>query len=173
MLKHVEIFQHFSKNFTQLKFFLVPSRCFLFFYLAPTELVFFNKTNYCSCSKWLKYYIKMLTLKLSAALLYRSGGVRNYFLYKAQIYLPTEDIKPFGQNGWSAQTWEPWLICLCSYKNNTLNILRSIFHFEFSSFLPVKILNCLKSSLILNIFYCFWMFVNKPFTYLTCAYLRK
>ena len=40
----------------------------------------------------------MLTLKLSAALLYRSGGIRNYFLYKAPIYLPIEDIKPFGQN---------------------------------------------------------------------------
>ena len=39
----------------------------------------------------------MLTLKLFAALLYRSGGERNYFLYKAQIHLPTEDIKPFGQ----------------------------------------------------------------------------
>ena len=92
MLKRVEIFQHFSKNFTQLKFFLVPSQCFLFFYLAPTELVFLNKTNYSSCSKWLKYYIKMLTLKLSAALLYRSGDVRNYFLYKAPIYLPIEYI---------------------------------------------------------------------------------
>ena len=75
MLKRVEIFQHFSKNFTQLKFFLVPSQCFLFFYLAPTELVFLNKTNYSSCSKWLKYYIKMLTLKLPAVLLYRSGSV--------------------------------------------------------------------------------------------------
>ena len=40
-----------------------------------------------------------VTLKLSAALLYRSGGVRNYILYKAPIYLPIEDIKHFGQNG--------------------------------------------------------------------------
>ena len=45
----------------------------------------------------------MLTLKLPAALLYRSGAVRNYFLYKAQIYLPIDDIKSFGQNG-SVQT---------------------------------------------------------------------
>ena len=41
----------------------------------------------------------MLTLKMSAALLHRSGGVRIYFLYKAPIHLPIEDIKPFGQNG--------------------------------------------------------------------------
>ena len=47
----------------------------------------------------------MLTLKMSAALLHCSGGVRIYFLYKAPIYLPIEDIKPFGQNGWSVQTW--------------------------------------------------------------------
>ena len=40
-----------------------------------------------------------LTLKLSAALLYHRGGVRNYFLYKAPVYLPIEDLKPFGQNG--------------------------------------------------------------------------
>ena len=50
-----------------------------------------------------------LTLKLSAALLYHRGGVRNYFLYKAPVYLPIEDIKSFGQTGWSVLTWEPWL----------------------------------------------------------------
>ena len=112
MLKVVEMFQHFPKIFTQLKIFLIAHQCFSFFYLAPKEFFFLNKTNSCSCSNWLKYYIKMLTLKLSAALLYRSGGVRNYFLYKAPIYLPIEDIKLFGQNGWSVQTWEPWLHCL-------------------------------------------------------------
>ena len=99
MLKRVEIFQHFSKNFTQLKIFLVPRQFFLFFYLPPKELVFLNKTNYFSCSKRFKYYIKMLTLKLSAALLCRSGGVGHCFLYKVSIYLPIKDIKPFGQNG--------------------------------------------------------------------------
>ena len=31
----------------------------------------------------------------------------------------------------------------------------------------------LKSRLIFNIFYCLWMFVNKLFTYLTWAYLKK
>ena len=31
----------------------------------------------------------------------------------------------------------------------------------------------LKSRLIFNMFYCFWIFVNKLFTYLTCAYLKK
>ena len=109
MLKIVEIFQHFSKIFTQLKMFLVSHQCFLFFYLAPKEFFTLNKINSCSCSNWLKYYIKMLTLKLSATLLYHRGGVRNCFLYKAQIYLPTENIKPFGQNGWRVQTWEPRL----------------------------------------------------------------
>ena len=115
MLKHVEIFQHFSKNFTQLKIFLVPRQFFLFFYLASKELVFLRKTNYSSCSEWLKYYFKMLALKLSEALLYRSGGVRNYFLCKAPIYLPIEDIKLFAQNGWSVQTWEPWHIYQTKY----------------------------------------------------------
>ena len=33
--------------------------------------------------------------------------------------------------------------------------------------------NFLKSRLIFNIFYCFWMFANELFTYLTCAYLKK
>ena len=32
------------------------------------------------------------------------------------------------------------------------------------SYLPIKILNFLKSRLIFNIFYCFWMFVNKIFS---------
>ena len=32
---------------------------------------------------------------------------------------------------------------------------------EFSSYLPVKFINFLKSRLIFNMFYCFWMFVNK------------
>ena len=52
--------------------------------------------------------------------------------------------------------------CLCSYKNNTLkisyknNILR---------YFPMKFVNFLKSRLIFNICYCFWMFINKLFTY--------
>ena len=37
MLKIVEIFQHFSKKFTQLKIFLVHHQCFLSFFLAPKE----------------------------------------------------------------------------------------------------------------------------------------
>ena len=109
MLKIVKIFQHFSKIFTQLKIFLVPHQWFSFFYLAPKEFFFLRKTNSCSCSNWLKYYIKILTSILSAAILYHSGDVRNYFFYKAPIDLPTEDIKPFGQNVWSVPTWEPWL----------------------------------------------------------------
>ena len=99
MLKVVEIFHHFAKIFTQLKIFLVSHQCFLFFYLAPKEFFFLNKTNSCRCSNWLKYYIKVLTLILSAVFLLYSASVRNYFLYKAPIYVPTEDIKPFGQNG--------------------------------------------------------------------------
>ena len=51
-------------------------------------------------------------------------------------------------------------ICLCSYKNNTLSYLR------------VKFVNFLNSRLIFNIF-CFWMFVNKHFTYITCTYFKK
>ena len=62
-----------------------------------------------SCWNWLKYYIKIWTFFLSAALLYCSGGIRNYFLYIATIYLLTDDIKPFCQNDWSVRTWEPWL----------------------------------------------------------------
>ena len=37
----------------------------------------------------------------------------------------------------------------------------------------MKFVNFLKSRLICNIFYCCWMFVNKLFTYLTCAYLKE
>ena len=126
MLKIVEIFQHFPKIFTQLKIFLVPHQCFLLFYLAPKEFVFLNKTNSCKFLNWLKYYIKILTLILSAALVHRSGGVKNYFLYKTPIYLPIEDIKSFRQNGWSVWTWEPWLIVLlANTKLNTIKFLIS------------------------------------------------
>ena len=57
LFKRVEILEHFPKNFAQLKIFLVPRHFFLFFNLASKELVFLNKTNYFSCSKWLRYYI--------------------------------------------------------------------------------------------------------------------
>ena len=93
LLKCFNIFQNF----------LLSSKFFLFytnvsyFSTLHQRVIFLNKTNSCSCSNWLKYYIKILAL--IAAILYRSGGVRNYFLYKAPIYLPNEDIKPFGQNG--------------------------------------------------------------------------
>ena len=36
----------------------------------------------------------------------------------------------------------------------------------------VKFVNCFKSRLLFNVFYCFWMFVSKLFIYLACAYLR-
>ena len=65
------------------------------------------------------------------------------------------------------QIWKS-LYMLRSYKNNTLKISHSESQ-EFSSYLPVKFVNFLKSRLIFNIFYCFWMFINKLFTYLTCA----
>ena len=67
--------------------------------------------------------------------------------------------------------FENLLICLCSYKNNTLKIARSSFY-AYSSYLPVKFVNFLKSRLIFNILYCFWTFVNKLVMYLTCAYLK-
>ena len=52
---------------------------------------------------------------------------------------------------------------------------------EHFAFLILKILELftrrvcknLKNRLIFNMFYCFWMFVNKPFKYLTLPYLRK
>ena len=40
-------------------------------------------------------------------------------------------------------------------------------------FLPVNFVHFLKIRLTFNIFYCFWIFVNKLFTYLTCAYLKS
>ena len=39
--------------------------------------------------------------------------------------------------------------------------------------MPVEFVNSLKSRLIFNIFYCFWMLENKFFIYLTCPYLKK
>ena len=84
-------------------------------FLPCTKRVFFflSKINSCSCSVLLKYCINILTLILSAALFYHNGGVRNYFLYKSPVYRPIEDIKSFGQNGWSVWTWEPKFIQHC------------------------------------------------------------
>ena len=87
MLKYAEIFQDFSKNFTQLKIFVAHVN-----------------VSYSSYLKWLKLSNCQIVCSIR--------GARNYFLCKAPIYLPIEDIKPFSQisqNGWSVQTWEPWL----------------------------------------------------------------
>ena len=62
-------------------------------------------------------------------------------------------------------------ICLCSYVNNTLKILLSE-SYKISSYFPVEFVNLFKIRLIFIAFYCFRMFLNKPFTYLTCAYLK-
>ena len=107
--KLLKCFNIFQKFLLSSKFFLFYNNV-SYFSTLHQRVFFLNETNSCSCSNCLKYYIKILTLILSAAILYRCGGVRNYFLYKAPIYLPTEDIKPFGQNGWSIRTWEPWLL---------------------------------------------------------------
>ena len=60
-------------------------------------------------------------------------------------------------------------MCLCSCKKYTLKIS----HFKSSSYLPLNFVNFLKTGLIFNIFNCFWMLLNKLYTYLTCAYLKK
>ena len=107
--KLFKYFNIFQKILLRSKFFLFHVNVSYFSTLYQKSFFFLNKTNSCICSNWLKYYIKILTLILPAGLLYRSGGVRNYFLYKAPVYLSIKDIKPFGQNGWSIRTWEPWL----------------------------------------------------------------
>ena len=40
------------------------------------------------------------------------------------------------------------------------------------SYLPVKFVNFLKSRVIFNIFYCFWMFVIN-FSHISCAYISR
>ena len=104
LLKYLNIF----KNFNPAQSFSCSTSMFLFF-LPCTKGDFFEQNQFLHCSNWLKYYIKVLTLKLSAALLYRSGDLKSYFLYKTPVYPPIEDIKSFGQIGWSVQTWEHWL----------------------------------------------------------------
>ena len=67
------------------------------------------------------------------------------------------------------QIWKP--LCLCSHKTWPWKF--HILDLKFFSYLPVEFVNFLKRRLILNIFYCFRMFVNKFSTYLTSAYLKK
>ena len=69
-------------------------------------------------------------------------------------------------------TFENLPICLCSYKNITLKMAHPKFS-EFSSYLPVRFINFLKSRLIFNIFYCFWMLVNKLLTCKVCVNLKS
>ena len=92
MLKRAEIVQHFSKYFTQLNFFLVPSQCFLFFYLASTELVFLDKTNYSSNSKMIEILHQNIKFEIFCSIIVPQWKRKKLFLYKAQIYLPTEHI---------------------------------------------------------------------------------
>ena len=44
---------------------------------------------------------------------------------------------------------------------------------EFLSYSPVKFVFFLKSRLLLNVLYCFCLFVNKHFANPKCAYLKK
>ena len=67
---------------------------------------------------------------------------------------------------------ENFSICLCSYKNNILKIPYSE-SYVLSSYSPVKLVIFLKSRLLFNVFYCFCMFLNKHFTNLKYAYLKK
>ena len=60
----------------------------------------------------------------------------------------------------------------CSCENNTPKISHSK-SYKLSSYLPVKFVFFVKIRLIFNVFHCLCMFVNKHFTYLGCAYLKK
>ena len=154
MLKYFNIFQNFLPSSD---FFLFHTNVSYFSILHKNSFFIFNKTNSYSCSNWLKYYIKILTLILSAALLYRSGGVRNYFLYKATIYLPTKDIKLFGQNGWSVQSWEPWLL---------ERVVETLFDHQPIPVLTFSIHLCVLSIHLLFIYtllyraYCKWLYLT-------------
>ena len=96
MLRIVEIFQHFSNLF--------HVNVSYFFYLAPKEFFFLEQNQFLQLLELLKILHQTLILILSAALLYRCGGVRNYFSYKVPVYLPTENIKPFVANGWTIRS---------------------------------------------------------------------
>ena len=94
-------------------------------------------------------------------------NLATFYLLEIQLNsYATADVK-----GTLIQIWKLSL-CWCPWKNNNVKILHSLSE-EFLSYLPVKFVNVLKSRLIFHIFYCFWMFVNKLFTYLMCAYLKS
>ena len=44
---------------------------------------------------------------------------------------------------------------------------------KISSYFPVEFVNLLKIRLVFIVFYCFGMFLNKPFIYLTCVHISK
>ena len=104
----ISVCSNLSKYFNIFQKFLSISKFFLF----HTNVSYFSTLNQKSFFSWAKPVLTLVEI-LHENFNFDfvcSGGVRNYFLYKAPIYLSTEDIKLFGQNGCSVQIWEPWLL---------------------------------------------------------------
>ena len=86
--------------------------------------------------------------------------VNRFFLFFSHV-----EIRPHVTfKGTLMQIWKPLYICVHTktipWKFRDLNSKNS-------RVLPAKFVIFLKSRLIFNILYCFWIFVNKTFTYLT------
>ena len=58
-----------------------------------------------------------------------------------------------------------WAFFMCEMHASLMNVL------FICLFIKAKFVNFLKIRLTFILFYCFWMFVNKFFTYISCAYL--
>ena len=121
---------------------------------------------------YLLFYIVKFILAIQLYFCLKKQCENKYYKCQCKSITQTPCINHFFQfKGTLMQIWKSPYI-LYSYKNNTIKISHSESQ-GFLKYLPVKFVNFLKSRLIFNIVYCFWVFVNKLFTYLTCSYLKK
>ena len=121
---------------------------------------------------YLLFYIVKFILTIQLYFCLKKQCENKYYKCQCKSITQTPCINHFFQfKGTLMQIWKSPYI-LYSYKNNTIKISHSESQ-GFLKYLPVKFVNFLKSRLIFNIVYCFWVFVNKLFTYLTCSYLKK
>ena len=119
LFESLKLFREFPPRFNQIsgcsklfKYFnifpkILPSSKFFLFHVNVSHFSTLYQKSFFSWTKPVLAFAQ-IGWKITSKLLYRSGGVRNYFLYKV-LYLPIKDMKRFGQSGLKVRTWEPWL----------------------------------------------------------------
>ena len=108
LLKYCNVFQKFLPSS---KFFLFHTNVSYFSTLHQKSF-FLEQNQFLQLLKLVEILHQNVNPDFVCSIIVPKWRRKKLLLYKAPMYPPTKDIKPFGQNDWSGRTWEPYVVVL-------------------------------------------------------------